>query len=199
MHRIIRAGIVLAAILMVGFAGQSNAAEDGNQQVVVCKYVGTPGVDERLQTGQNPIVVSENALAGDGFDGTFPFEFSDAQGRSIAIRFAENSHDGDISECPEYVAPTPNPTVEPSPEPSAEPSDSPSETPGPITGPSSEPSTTTSPSTPKVPRATMPNTAVEDVYTSGPRSLSLLLAALVGLAAGIYMLLKPTPMRRKRR
>lgn len=30
-------------------------------KVSVCKYVGTPGVDERLQTGQNPIEVTINA------------------------------------------------------------------------------------------------------------------------------------------
>ena len=39
------------------------AATD-NAKCFVCKYVGTPGVDEGLQTGDNPISVSENAIAG---------------------------------------------------------------------------------------------------------------------------------------
>ncbi|KQP78009.1 hypothetical protein ASF37_05165 [Aeromicrobium sp. Leaf289] len=56
------------------------------KKVYVCKYVGTPGVDEELQTGQNPIEVSVNALD-DGFPGTFPWSFTDAQGRSVAIGY----------------------------------------------------------------------------------------------------------------
>lgn len=48
----------------------------------VCKYVGTPGEDERLQTGQNPISVSGNALP----DGTQVGDsFADAQGRSFVV------------------------------------------------------------------------------------------------------------------
>ncbi len=77
---------------------------NGEHQVVVCKYVGTPGVNERLQTGNNPITPAASSLP--GFTGTFPWEFADAQGRSIAIRWAANSHDGDISECPAPQRPT---------------------------------------------------------------------------------------------
>src|SRR4029078_2879368 len=40
----------------------TSGAEKG--KVFVCKYVGTPGADERLQTGDNPISVSVNAIPG---------------------------------------------------------------------------------------------------------------------------------------
>jgi hypothetical protein len=78
-------------------------------KAAVCKYVGKPGVDERLQTGQNPIVVSFNALP-------LPLpiivgsEFADAQGRSIVIAIV---HHGDpepgIGDCPAPVGPPPPP------------------------------------------------------------------------------------------
>ena len=95
---------LVAIGLAAGFATSDVAAGDklegpnGEHKVVVCKYVGTPGVDERLQTGNNPITPDANSLP--GFTGTFPWEFADAQGQSIAIRWAADSHDGDISECP---------------------------------------------------------------------------------------------------
>jgi hypothetical protein len=82
--------IVLTLLIAVGgFVGATTlvASATASSKVWVCKYVGTPGVDERLQTGQNPISVSVNALEGKGFAGTFPFEFSDAQGRSVAIGY----------------------------------------------------------------------------------------------------------------
>lgn len=48
----------------------------------VCKYVGTPGVDETLQTGNNPISVSGNALTPPIVIGA---SFNDAQGRSVVV------------------------------------------------------------------------------------------------------------------
>jgi len=55
-----------------------------SKKVFVCKYVGTPGVDERLQTGQNPISVSVNSIK--DFHGIGSF-FNDAQGRSYVLAF----------------------------------------------------------------------------------------------------------------
>jgi len=107
--------LILLAGLTILVMPAANATEGDPHQVLVCKYVGTPGVDETLQTGQNPIVVDEAALEGDGFVGVFPFEFSDAQGKSIAIRFlAEDESPGDpfdIAECPLPDSPTPPPPV----------------------------------------------------------------------------------------
>ena len=68
-------------------------------KVVVCKYVGTPGVNETLQ---NTITVNANAL-GHGWDGsTFPFPFSDAQDHSVAIGF-----EGTTATCPAPQGPPP--------------------------------------------------------------------------------------------
>jgi len=72
-----------------------------DKKVWVCKYVGTPFVDERLKDGKNPIEVSVNTLK--GFDGTFPWEFADEHGQSIAVKFAKYS-DEDV-ECPEPRVP----------------------------------------------------------------------------------------------
>ncbi len=68
------------------------------KKVFVCKYVGTPGVNERLQTGNNPISVSVNTLK--GFPGTFPWAFPDAQGRSTAITYDTGQPEPSVSECP---------------------------------------------------------------------------------------------------
>ena len=64
----------------------------------MCKYVGTPGVDERLQTGQNPISVSVNAIPlGDVRIGS---EFADAQGRSVVIAFDTGQPEPSPDACP---------------------------------------------------------------------------------------------------
>jgi hypothetical protein len=85
--------------------------------VYVCKYTGKPGVDEVLQGGGNPIEVSINALEGKGFDGTFPFEFSDAQGRSVAIGYVGYGNPvKTIEDCPKPEGPPakpPEPPVQP--------------------------------------------------------------------------------------
>lgn len=81
-------------------------ASAGLHKVVVCKYVGTPGVNERLQTGGNPIVVDYHSL-GAGFTGTFPYAFNDAQGRSIAVQYTDDVHFSDLSVCPAPDGPPP--------------------------------------------------------------------------------------------
>ena len=68
-----------------------------SRKVFVCKFVGTPGVDERLQSGQNPISVSVNAIPLANIQiGSF---FADAQGRSLVITFDVGQPEPDISEC----------------------------------------------------------------------------------------------------
>jgi len=61
----------------------STTVPDGHKWFV-CKYVGTPGLDERLQTGDNPISVDGHSIA------TYPSIvlgafFADQQGRSVVI------------------------------------------------------------------------------------------------------------------
>ncbi len=56
-------------------------------KVLVCKYVGTPGVDERLKDGKNPISVSISSIEHNQWDGTIPGWFSDAQDRSYVLAY----------------------------------------------------------------------------------------------------------------
>src|SRR3954468_4529014 len=68
----------------------------------VCKYVGKPGVDERLQTGQNPIFVDNAALLGGPGETFVGQEFKDAHGRSIVIvaNTLKLDPEPDVSDCP---------------------------------------------------------------------------------------------------
>jgi len=55
---------LLAVALMAAasmLAASVATATSEVHKVFVCKYVGKPGVDERLQTGNNPISVDSNA------------------------------------------------------------------------------------------------------------------------------------------
>lgn len=104
--------LVLSALAAVAFANVGQAAQAA-QKVFVCKYVGTPGQDERLKPGENPISVSSNATVGS--------TFNDAQGRSYVIA-VDNGQEppscpatppGPIPPCPTTSAPAP--TTEPAP------------------------------------------------------------------------------------
>ena len=68
----IGAGLALAA-------GTTSASAAGgiDTKDYVCKYVGTPGVNERLQSGNNPIWVATDFPAGT--------LFNDAHGRSFVL------------------------------------------------------------------------------------------------------------------
>lgn len=96
--------------------GGSTIPPAGNEKkVYVCKYVGTPGVDERLQTGQNPIEVSVNSIQNNTWDGTtVPAWFSDAQNRSYVLQYSEARGDGQRDE--PTIADCPSPEVPPTPE-----------------------------------------------------------------------------------
>lgn len=113
----IGAVIVLFGALDTTTAGPAAGSEapPNEKKVYVCKYVGTPYVDERLQTGDNPIWVSENAIPDPEGDGVhIDDEFADKQGRSIVIQIG--GEDPGIGACPAALIPTtttapPNPTV----------------------------------------------------------------------------------------
>lgn len=80
----------IALLLIAAGCGSTDFVETGVAQpqpekVFVCKYVGKPFVDERLQTGQNPISVSVNAIPISPV--TIYSEFADRQGRSLVIAF----------------------------------------------------------------------------------------------------------------
>jgi len=92
---------------LVAFSAPAHAAP-ASSQVWVCKYVGTPGDDERLQTGSNPIRVSGNSADKDNDGQVFVGEqFADAQGRSVIVQI------GGDSPGEEACSPTPSPTTTP--------------------------------------------------------------------------------------
>jgi hypothetical protein len=65
-------------------------------KVFVCKYVGIPGVNERLKAGKNPISVSVNATGGAAV-GSY---FSDAQGRSYVLGVDDGVFNPSRDDCP---------------------------------------------------------------------------------------------------
>lgn len=85
-------------------AGQGS--EYPSNKVFVCKYVGTPGTDERLQTGDNPISVSVNAIPVDPV--YIGAEFADKHGKSVVIAWDEGQPEPSVDECP---APTTSTTT----------------------------------------------------------------------------------------
>ena len=105
----ISAAATISAVGLVAFSAPAHAAPTSSR-VWVCKYVGTPGVDERLQTGNNPIRVSGNAADEDNDGQVFVGDqFADAQGRSVIVQI--EGEDPGIEAC----SPTPQPTDGPTP------------------------------------------------------------------------------------
>lgn len=112
--RSVSTAMVLAIVGLVGSAPAiAGDKHEDDKKVVVCKYVGTPNTDERLQTGNNPIVVSENAIQKNQWDGTVPGWFSDKHDRSFVLAYATDDVTYDVSDCPQPEQPvTPDPTIE---------------------------------------------------------------------------------------
>lgn len=115
------AGVLLFAVNTT----VSNAAPA--DKYFVCKFVGTPGVDETLQTGNNPISVSGNALPDGVTVGSF---FVDAQGRSFVIAIDNTGNGGGQSgeptaqDCLDVINPPPTTTAVSSSSAGTEPSSS---------------------------------------------------------------------------
>ena len=95
-QNVLRASAWLTTLLLL-LAALLPATVSANDKVFVCKYVDTPQVDERLQTGQNPISVSVNAIP--DFEG-IGSEFADAHGRSVVIAWDTGQPEPDVSDCP---------------------------------------------------------------------------------------------------
>ncbi len=79
----------------------------------VCKYVGTPGVDERLKDGKQPIEVSRSAIK-DNFANHVVLiggTFSDAHGRSYVVGYVGQVPAPTAADCLGYITPDPTPTA----------------------------------------------------------------------------------------
>ena len=95
-----------SASVDVGNSGSSVVVRtSGEGKVFVCKYVGTPGVDERLQTGDNPISVSVDAIKVDPV--VVGAYFADAQGRSFVLADDVGQPEPKVSACPNRTCPRP--------------------------------------------------------------------------------------------
>jgi hypothetical protein len=107
----ISAATTIAAVGLVALSAPAYAA-DANSQVWVCKYVRTPGGDEVLKEGQNPIKVSGNSVDkpkdGQVFVGD---QFADAQELSVVVQI--DGDDPGLDSC----SPTPPPKTSPTPSP----------------------------------------------------------------------------------
>ena len=82
---------------------RTSQSAEGTDKVFVCKYVGTPGVDERLQTGDNPISVSVSSTGGTAV-GSY---FNDAQGRSFVLALDTGQKEPPVTDCPPGDTPPP--------------------------------------------------------------------------------------------
>lgn len=114
-HRLLTAGaaVTFASVGLAAAATPAQAA-DANSKVWVCKYVRTPGGDEILKSGKNPIEVSGNSVDKDK-DGQVYVgdQFADAQERSVVVQIAgEDPGAGICSPTPPPVPPT-TPTTPP--------------------------------------------------------------------------------------
>ena len=99
----ISAAATIAAVGLVALSAPAYAA-DANSKVWVCKYVRTPGGDEVLKEGQNPIKVSGNSVDKDKDGQVFVGDqFADAQGRSVIVQIDGEDPGADI------CSPTPPP------------------------------------------------------------------------------------------
>ena len=90
------------------FVEGNDCPPPAEKKVYVCKYVGTPGVDEVLQSGNNPIEVSVNSIipgfAGDPAD-LIGQAFADGQVKSVVIAVSAGPGGGQgdeptIDDCP---------------------------------------------------------------------------------------------------
>lgn len=108
--------VPVATLLIAGVAVAAPA-----EKVFVCKFVGKPGVDERLQTGNNPISVNSNAIP--NYQGVGSY-FADGQNRSYVLAVDSGQPEPNVSQCPQptvtpptppVVPPTPTPTPTPTP------------------------------------------------------------------------------------
>jgi len=111
----ISAATTIAAVGLVALSAPAYAA-DANSKVWVCKYVRTPGGDEVLKSGKNPIEVSGHSVDKDKDGQVFVGDqFADAQGRSVVVQIGGEDPGSDICSPtpPAVIPPTTAPTARP--------------------------------------------------------------------------------------
>jgi hypothetical protein len=104
----VSAAATIAAVGLAALSAPAYAA-DADSQVWVCKYVRTPGGDEVLKEGKNPIMVDGHSVDQDKDGQVFVGDqFADAQELSVVVQIdGEDPGDGT---CSPTSSPTPSPT-----------------------------------------------------------------------------------------
>jgi len=101
---------VLGLALSGGVSTATADAGVSHEKVFVCKYVGQPRVDERLQTGGNPIDVSISSIKPFAGLGSY---FADEHGQSFVLAWADKGvPEPPITDCPAPRGPDPVVTSE---------------------------------------------------------------------------------------
>lgn len=95
--------LALGGVFALTTTFPSAVQADPAQKVWVCKFVGKPGVDERLKDGKNPIHVSWNSITGSDQEPYVGAQFSDAQGRSVVVSLGKA--DPGKAACEEIIIP----------------------------------------------------------------------------------------------
>lgn len=92
-------GLFSNSLLATAVSAYSTNPKDSYDKVWVCKYVGTPGVDETLKTG-NDGLISVNTNAIKDFKGLKSY-FNDSQGRSYVVAWDNGKTKPPVSMCPD--------------------------------------------------------------------------------------------------
>jgi hypothetical protein len=109
-RRIFAISVALGLALASGIPTATADPGASHEKVFVCKYVGQPKVDERLQTGSNPIDVSTSSIK--PFEGLGRY-FADAQGQSYVLAWADKgTPEPPVTDCPAPRGPDPVVTSE---------------------------------------------------------------------------------------
>jgi hypothetical protein len=101
--------LALVALVALTACGARAVVDEGalpNAKWFVCKYESTPDGGERLQSGQNPISVAEDAFPA-GVVPAVGVEFNDAQGRSLIIAADVGQPEPSADACPPPNPPPP--------------------------------------------------------------------------------------------
>jgi len=110
--------VIVATVLLVAGLAVGGSASGHEQKVWVCKFVGTPGVDEVLKKGNDGLIeVSPNSLNPHG-PVAVGDEFPDKHGRSVVVQIGGTKPDASV--CTPTPTPEPEPTVTPEPQPEPE-------------------------------------------------------------------------------
>lgn len=129
---------LVAGVLVLGSAGTAQGFD--TKHWWVCVYVGTPGVDEALRPGDNPIRVHKDDIPNPEKDGIHVGDTWTIDDERFLVIARDKENGEPVPVCP---APAPNATPTPTPTPSPTPTETPTPTPTPTETPTPAPTEVT--------------------------------------------------------